>query len=167
MSEEDLAILSEEIVEEEQPVSEDECIQIKKPVKKKVYKKKEPVEGEEPKPKRERTPAQIAAWERCLANRTKNREDRKKIQDEDAKLLTEYKKQLAKKTETKIVKKAVGIKKKQIVREEEIDEISEDETPIEVVKEIIKKRRQPVPKKQLPAKPQPEPEPLKRVLTFF
>ena len=167
MSEEDLAILSEEIVEEEQPVSEDECIQIKKPVKKKVYKKKEPVEGEEPKPKKERTPAQIAAWERCLANRQKNREDRKKIQDEDAKLLAEYKKQLSKKTETKIVKKAVGIKKKQIIREEEIDEISEDETPIEVVKEIIKKRRQPAVKKQLPAKPQPEPEPEKRVLTFF
>ena len=167
MSQEDLEVLTEEVVEEEQPVSEDECIQIKKPVKRKVYKKKELTEGEEPKPKRERTPAQIAAWEKCLANRQKNREDRKKIQDEDAKLLAEYKKQLAKKTETKIVKKAVGIKKKQIVREEEIDEISEDETPIEVVKEIIKKRRQPAPKKQLPSKPQPEPEPLKRVLTFF
>ena len=167
MSQEDLEVLTEEIVEEEQPVSEDECIQIKKPVKKKVYKKKEPVEGEEPKPKKERTPAQIAAWERCLANRQKNREDRKKIQDEDTKLLAEYKKQLSKKTETKIVKKAVGIKKKQIIREEEIDEISEDETPIEVVKEIIKKRRQPAVKKQLPAKPQPEPEPEKRVLTFF
>jgi len=100
MSEEDLAILSEEIVEDE-PVSEDECIQIKKPVKKKVYKKKEPVEGEEPKPKKERTPAQIAAWERCLANRTKNREDRKKIQDEDTILLAEYKKQLARKQNLK------------------------------------------------------------------
>jgi hypothetical protein len=166
MSEEDLAILSEEVVEDE-PVSEDECIQIKKPVKKKVYKKKEPVEGEEPKPKRERTPAQIAAWERCLANRTKNRQDRKVVQDEDATLLAEYKKQLAKKTESKIIKKAVGIKKKQIIREEELDDISEDETPIEVVKEIIKKRRQPAVKKQLPAKPQPEQEPLKRVLTFF
>jgi hypothetical protein len=166
MSEEDLAILSEEVVEDE-PVSEDECIQIKKPVKKKVYKKKEPVEGEEPKPKRQRTPAQIAAWERCLANRTKNRQDRKVVQDEDATLLAEYKKQLAKKTESKIIKKAVGIKKKQIIREEELDDISEDETPIEVVKEIIKKRRQPAVKKQLPAKPQPEQEPLKRVLTFF
>ena len=167
MSQEDLEVLTEEVVEEEQPVSEDECIQIKKPVKRKVYKKKELSEGEEPKQKRERTPAQIAAWEKCLANRQKNREDRKKKQDEDAKLSDEYKKQLAKKTETKIMKKAVGIKKKQIVREEEIDEISEDETPIEVVKEIIKKRRQPAPKKQLPPKPQPEPEPLKRVLTFF
>lgn len=164
MSQEDLEVLTEEVVEEEQPVSEDECIQVKKPVKKPIYKKKEPAE---PKPKRERTEAQKKAWEKCLANRQKNREDRKKIQDEDAKLLAEYKKQLAKKTESKIVKKAVGIKKKQIVREEEIDEISEDETPIEVVKEIIKKRRQPAPKKQLPPKSQPEPEPQKMVLTFF
>ena len=92
MSEEDLAILSEEVVEDE-PVSEDECIQIKKPVKKKVYKKKEPIEGEEPKPKRERTQAQKDAWAKCLANRTKNRENRKVIQDEDEKLLAEYKKQ--------------------------------------------------------------------------
>jgi hypothetical protein len=35
------------------------------------------------------------------------------------------------------------------------------------VKEIIKKRRQPAPKKQLPSKPKPEPEPQKMVLTFF
>ena len=164
MSQEDLEVLTEEVANEDEPVSEDECIQIKKPVKRAVYKKKEPTE---PKPKRERTPAQIAAWEKCLANRQKNREDRKKIQDEDAKLLAEYKKQLAKKTETKIVKKAVGIKKKQIIREEEIDEISEDETPIEVVKEIIKKRRQPAPKKQLPTTRQVEEEPKKMVLTFF
>lgn len=164
MSQEDLEVLTEDVVEEEQVVSEDECIQVKKPVKKPIYKKKEPAE---PKPKRERTQAQKEAWERCLASRQKNRQDRKNIQDEDAKLLAEYKKQLAKKTENKIVKKAVGIKKKQIVREEEIDEISEDETPIEVVKEIIKKRRQPAPTKQLPSKPKPEPEPQKMVLTFF
>ena len=164
MSQEDLEVLTEEVVEEEQVVSEDECIQVKKPVKKPIYKKKEPAE---PKPKRERTEAQKKAWERCLASRQKNREDRKKIQDEDAKLLEEYKKQLAKKAETKVVKKAVGIKKKAIIREQDLDEISEDETPIEVVKEIIKKRRQPAPKKQLPSKPQPEPEPLKKVLTFY
>jgi len=164
MSQEHLEVLTEEVVEEEQVVSEDECIQVKKPVKKPIYKKKEPTE---PKPKRERTQAQKDAWERCLASRQKNRQDRKQIQDEDAKLLAEYKKQLAKKTENKIVKKAVGIKKKQIIREEEIDEISEDETPIEVVKEIIKKRRQPAPTKQLPSKPKPESEPQKMVLTFF
>jgi hypothetical protein len=164
MSEENLELLSEEISNEDEPVSEDECIQIKKPVKRAVYKKKEPTE---PKPKREKTEAQKKAWEKCLANRAKAREERAKLKEEDAKLLAEYKKQLAKKTESKIVKKAVGIKKKQIIREEEIDEISEDETPIEVVKEIIKKRRQPAPKKQLPSTRQVEEEPKKMVLTFF
>ena len=39
MSNEDLEILTEEVIEEEQPVSEDECIQVKKPVKKPIYKK--------------------------------------------------------------------------------------------------------------------------------
>lgn len=156
MSNEDLEVLTEEVVEEE-PVEEDECIQIvKKPVKKKIYQKKEPVEGAEPKPKRERTQAQKDAWERCLANRQKNREDRKKIQEEDAKLLAEYKKQLAKKSETKVVKKAVGIKKKAIMRDEDLDEISEDETPIEVVKQKIAQRRKPPVKKQLPAYEEPE-----------
>lgn len=150
MSDEHLEVLTEDPVEEEQ-VEEDECIQIvKKPVKKKIYQKKEPIE---PKPKKERTEAQKKAWERCLANRQKNREDRKKVQDDDAKLLAEYKKQLSKKSESKVVKKAVGIKKKAIMRDEDLDEISEDETPIEVVKQKIAQRRQPV-KKQLPP---PEP----------
>lgn len=150
MSNEDLEVLTSEDVEEEVQ-EEDECIQIvKKPVKKKIYQKKEPVE---PKPKKERTEAQKKAWERCLANRQKNREDRKKVQDDDAKLLAEYKKQLSKKSETKVVKKAVSIKKKAIMRDEDLDEISEDETPIEVVKQKIAQRRQPV-KKQFPP---PEP----------
>lgn len=151
MSTEDLEILTNDEVEEP---TEDECIEIKKPVKKKIYQKKQPVEGAEPKPKRERTEAQKKAWEKCLANRQKNREDRKKIQDEDAKLLAEYKKQLAKKTEAKVVKKAVGIKKKAIMRDEDLDEISEDETPIEVVKQKISQRRKPPVKNELPA---PEP----------
>ena len=154
MSTEDLEVLTEEVPQEEEVVEEDECIEIKKPVKKKIYQKKQPVEGEEPKPKRERTEAQKKAWERCLASRQKNREDRKKIQDEDAKLLAEYKKQLAKKSEAKVVKKAVGIKKKAIMRDEDLDEISEDETPIEVVKQKIAQRRKPPVKKELPA---PEP----------
>jgi hypothetical protein len=155
MSAEDLEVLTSEDVEEEEVQEEDECIQIvKKPVKKKIYQKKEPVEGAEPKPKKERTEAQKKAWERCLANRQKNREDRKKIKDEDTKLLAEYKKQLAKKSETKVVKKAVSIKKKAIMRDEDLDEISEDETPIEVVKQKIAQRRKPPVKKQLPP---PEP----------
>jgi len=164
MSQEDLEVLTEEIVEEEQPVSEDECIQVKKPVKKAIYKKKEPAE---PKPKRERTQAQKDAWERCLASRQKNREDRKKVQDEDAKLLAEYKKQLAKKAETKVVKKAVSIKKKAIMRDESLDEISEDETPIEEVKKKIVARRQRPLKKDLPPSTPQEPPETIRVITFF
>ena len=39
MSQEDLEVLTEEIVEE-QPVSEDECIQIKKPVRKRFIRRK-------------------------------------------------------------------------------------------------------------------------------
>lgn len=153
MSTEDLEVLTSEEVEEPTQ-EEDECIEIKKPVKKKIYQKKQPVEGSEPKPKRERTEAQKKAWERCLASRQKNREDRKKIQDEDAKLLAEYKKQLAKKSEAKVVKKAVNIKKKAIMRDEDLEEISEDETPIEVVKQKIAQRRKPAVKKEFPA---PEP----------
>jgi hypothetical protein len=58
----------------------------------------------------------------------------------------ENKKQL----EEKIVKKAVSIKKKQIKKELALDEISDDETPIEEIKQkIITKKTQP----QEPPKP--------------
>ena len=167
MSQEDLEVLTEEVVEEEQPVSEDECIQVKKPVKKPIYKKKQPAEQ---KPKRERTQAQKDACERCLASRQKNREDRKKVQNEDAKLLAEYKKELAKRAEAKVVKKAVGIKKKAIMRDESLDEISEDETPIEVVKEKIKKTRQPRAKPVVREREEyqyEEPQQTIRTITFF
>lgn len=158
MSAEDLEVLTSEEVVEEPTQEEDECIEIKKPVKKPIYKKKETAE---PKPKRERTEAQKKAWERCLASRQKNREDRKKIQEDDAKLLAEYKKQLARKSEAKVVKKAVNIKKKAIMRDEDLDEISEDETPIEVVKQKIAQRRAPKPRA-----PAPPPEPVYQMPTI-
>ena len=64
-----------------------------------------------------------------------------KVKEEDAKDLETYKKQLAKKNTEKVIKKAVAIKKKAAVVEKVLDEISDDETPIEVVKEKIKQRR--------------------------
>ena len=166
-----------------------EIIEIKKPTKKKVYKKKvvepepevvpveeivvdddllveEPIVPDTPKPKRERTQAQKAAWEKCLANRAKAREERNIVKDSDAKLLAEYKKQLAKKSEKKIVKKAIGIKKKAIMRDEDLDEISEEDVPIEVVKEKIKSTRRPRTKSVA----EPEPQdliPKSMGLTFF
>jgi len=181
--------MSKNLEDLEQVLSEDEIIEIKKPTKKKVYKKKvvepepevapveeivvdddllveEPIVPDTPKPKRERTPAQKAAWEKCLANRAKAREERNIVKDSDAKLLAEYKKQLAKKSEKKIVKKAIGIKKKAIMRDEDLDEISEEDVPIEVVKEKIKSTRRPRGK----SVHEPEPEPLipkSMGLTFF
>ena len=41
----------------------------------------------------------------------------------------------------KIVKKAIAIKKRQIKKEAILDEIEDDDTPIEKVKEIMKKTR--------------------------
>lgn len=45
-----------------------------------------------------------------------------------------------KELESKIVKKAISIKKKQIKKEAILDEISDDDTPIEEIKEIVKTR---------------------------
>ena len=56
--------------------------------------------------KKERTPAQIAAFERCRAKREENRLLRKQEREKEAQLKK-------KKTEEKIVKKAVNIKKKE------------------------------------------------------
>ena len=69
------------------------------------------------------------------------------IEDEVQRRMNEYKLGL----EDKIVKKAISIKKKQIKKEQILDEISDDETPIQKIKEIAKK-------KNFPA-PQPEPKP--------
>ena len=52
--------------------------------------------------------------------------------------------------EDKVVKKAISIKKKQIKKEQILDEISDDETPMEKIKEIAKKKNHPA--------PQPEPK---------
>ena len=68
------------------------------------------------------------------------------IEDEVQRRMNEYKLGL----EDKIVKKAISIKKKQIKKEAVLDEISDDETPIQKIKEIAKKRNHPA--------PQPEPK---------
>ena len=49
--------------------------------------------------------------------------------------LSQYKEGL----EQKIVKKAISIKKRQIKKEAALDEISDDETPMEKIKQIAKK----------------------------
>ena len=56
----------------------------------------------------------------------KLRQQEKKLKDEEDR----------KELEAKIIKKAVAIKKKQIKKQTVLEEISDDDTPIEVIKEM-------------------------------
>ena len=90
-----------------------------------------------------------------LAEKNKERIAQKKleqqaIEDEVQRRLDEYKTGI----EQKIVKKAVSIKKKQIKKEALLEEISDDETPMEKIKEIAKKKNHPAPQPPVNAKPQ-------------
>ena len=91
-------------------------------------------EEEEPKPvkpKRERTQKQIEAFNRCI----QMKKEKAKQRADEAKRLAEYDK---KALEEKVVKKAISIKKKQIKKQLALDEISDDDTPIEKIKEVAK-----------------------------
>jgi hypothetical protein len=79
-----------------------------------------------------KTAAQMKAWEKALATRKANAEKRRKEAEE----LT---KADQKNLEEKVVRKAIAIKKKQIKAQAQIDEISDDDTPIEKVREVAKK----------------------------
>ena len=72
------------------------------------------------------------AFEKCKAKRDENAKKRLA----DAKKLAEYEKIAL---EEKLISKAISIKKKQIKKQVILDEISDDETPIEKVKEMAKK----------------------------
>jgi hypothetical protein len=117
--------------------------------KKKVVVVEEEEEEEEEKPviktKPKRTEAQRLAFERCKAKREENAKKRA----DDAKKLLEYEK---KALEEKLIAKAVSIKKKQIKKQIVLDEISDDDTPIETIKEMVKKNKAVV---KAPEKPKP------------
>ena len=103
----------------------------------------------------ERTEKQNQAWEGIKKKRDDNRAVRK---DQKAKDDEENKKIL----EEKIVERAVKIKKKQILKEKVLDDLSEDEDiPIEIVQKIRKKypsKTTPVTKEILPVKSRIQPE---------
>ena len=84
------------------------------------------------KEKKPRSQKQIEQFERIKSIRDANRKARaeqKAIEEEQQK----------KEMEDKIVKKAISIKKKQILKQKVLDEISDEETPVEEVKaKIIK-----------------------------
>lgn len=86
-----------------------------------------------PKPKRVQTEAQKENTRKMIeARRIKN----ERIREEKARRAEEEKAEL----ENKIVKKAITIKKKQMKKTKAIDDISDDETPVEEVVKTVKKR---------------------------
>lgn len=144
-----------EVAEEYEEEIHDETIE--KPKKKKVYnvKPKDPDA-----PKKERTPKQIEAWNKALKARQAKRDERAKEKEMLKEVVAEQKKIAKKKVEDKVVKKAISIKKKQIKTEEVLDEISDDETPYEEVKQIAKKKQAVRRRTQSIAEPKPEPNPV-------
>jgi hypothetical protein len=97
------------------------------------------------KPKAKRTQKQIDAFQKVRDKKMENA----RLREQERKLLLE---QQQKELEEKIIKKAVSLKKKQIKKQAVLEDISDDETPIEVIKEIKRKipAPQPVPVKQAP-----------------
>jgi len=108
----------------------DESVETKKQIKKSV--------PDEVKAKKPRTEAQIKAFERCL----ELKKEKVKKRADEAQRLAEYDK---KALEAKVVAKAISIKKKQIKKQSALDEISDEEDVIEVVKEKSKERGIPRP----------------------
>ena len=104
--------------------------------------------------KKERTPAQLKAFEKARETAKLNAEMRKAERElraeEERKVLEE-----------KVVKKAISVKKKQIKQQAVLDEISDDETDMVEIQKIVKKlpaTRSVVKSKELPAeKPVPSP----------
>jgi len=146
-----------EPVEEISEESDDEIIEIKKP-------KKTPLVKSVPREKKPRSEAQIAAFQRCREKLAEAKASRTEIKKNDEKLLAEYKESLKKKQVKKVVKKAEAIKKKAIMLDEDLDDISDDETPLEVVKAKAKenraKRAAPVKKATQPTQRPVTPEPV-------
>lgn len=102
------------------------------------------------KPKKKLSPAQLENLKRGREKAlTKHREKGKlnmEIEEEIKRRVEEERKLL----EDKIIQKAINLKKKQIKRQVYMEKLSDDDTPIEKVKEIIKRG----PKQNYPPKPE-------------
>lgn len=113
--------------------------------KNKVYNVKPKDPEKEKKP---RTEAQINAWNKALQTRQEKRDLRAKenqdLKDEIDSLrsqainaVKEKANESKQKIENSMVKKAIAIKKKQIKAEAMLDEISDDDTPMEDIKKMV------------------------------
>ncbi len=125
----------------------------------KLSKKNEP----KPRVKRPQTEAQKAATAKMKAALAAKNAQRKA---EKEALEAEHKRAM----EEKVLKKAISIKKKQIKQESALDVISDDDTPIEEIVPLVKKRPAPAPASR-PAPtyyaPPPPPAPVKPRIIFM
>lgn len=81
-----------------------------------------------------------APTERQLRNCELMRERKRLKTEERKKEIAEFEKKAKEELDSKIVKKAISIKKKQIKASAELDEISDDDTPLEQIVEVAKTR---------------------------
>lgn len=110
------------------------------------------------KPKRQLTEKQLEALKRGQEKRDENARLRKDAAEKKA---AEDKLKL----EQKIVKKAISIKKKELKRQAALDAVSDDETPIEKIKELGKPTVSP----KTPSLPEQPPVPVRTgpIIRFF
>lgn len=111
-----------------------------------------------PKPKKVATEKQLEAMRLGREKRDQQIKLRREAEEQEKAI---QKKLL----EDKIVKKAISIKKKEIKKSTLLDEISDDDTPIEEIKTAIKAK--PIPKQvvtQAPPKAQPPPPPAPKAI---
>jgi hypothetical protein len=94
-----------------------------------------------PKPKRVQTEKQKANFVKALEKRRLNCELRKAAKELERQVKEEQKEAKKAEVERKIVKKATCIKKKEILSQAALDEISDDEIPNSVIEKVIKKQR--------------------------
>ena len=127
----------------------------------------EPVDTDEedaspPKPKRVQSDAQRENFKKALAKRQENialRKAAKELEKQVKEAELETKK---KEVERKIVKKAVCLKKKEILSQACLEDISDEEIPDEIVQKIVKKQRAksaPKAKAVIPVEPVEPPAP--------
>ena len=123
----------------------EECTPVKK-CKGRPKKVVEPVAEDQedaspPKPKRVQTEAQRENFKKALAQRQANIALRKAAKELEKQVKEEQQKAKKAEVERKIVKKSICIKKKEILSQAALDEISDDEIPDSVIQKVIKKQR--------------------------
>jgi hypothetical protein len=140
------------------------------PIKRGKGRPKKPVEEIDPdappKEKRIMSEKQKAILENARKVRMANFEKRKEERQVVAEEKELEKEQRKKEVERKIIKKAVSIKKKQIVEEAILNDELDDEIPDEIVQKVIKKQRAKKATPQIKQPVEPEPEPIKSKYTF-